>query len=73
MSFSPDGLDRVSCQTTYICPVTGSIAAAGNPPVRIPGTSEPRNWPMVAGALPARQAPRGHAHQGGDGDGGYQR
>jgi hypothetical protein len=51
MSFSPAELNRLSCHTTYICPVDGSIAAAGTPPVRMPGTAAPRNWPMVAGAV----------------------
>src|SRR5579859_3203346 len=54
MSLSPAGLNLVSCQTTYILPVTGSMAAAGSPPVRMPGTPEPRNWPMVTGLLHVR-------------------
>src|SRR5215469_54515 len=51
MSFRPDALNRVSCQTTNMVPVTGSIAAAGKPPVRIPGTPAPSNSPMVTGLL----------------------
>src|SRR5215469_8123434 len=51
MSFRPDALNRVSCQTTYMVPVTGSMAAAGRPPVRMPGTPAPSNWPMVTGLL----------------------
>src|SRR5215469_6498064 len=51
MSFRPAALNRVSCQATYMVPVTGSMAAAGRPPVRMPGTPAPSNWPTVTGLL----------------------
>src|SRR5579859_1223074 len=50
MSFSPRELYRVSCHVAYKRPVDGSAAAAGARPVRMPGSSEPRNALIFTGA-----------------------
>ena len=47
VSLWPSERNRVSCHTTYIWSLVGSMAAAGRPPVRMPGSPAPRNSAMV--------------------------
>src|SRR5207249_6828772 len=49
MSLYPLRLNRASCQLAYRIPVTGSTAAEGSPPVRMPGTPDPSNCAIFTG------------------------
>ena len=47
VSLWPSERNRVSCHATYMWSLLGSMAAAGRPPVRMPGSPAPRNSAIV--------------------------